>query len=166
MKIFIEDESIIHLVNTYSNTLFRVAYQSVRVVADAEDIVQDVLMSALNHFPFDSEEHLKAWLIRATINKSKNILNSASHKKNVQLDDKHFLIPAPVDEKGEYPKLISAIEKLPPTDRHLVYLFYYEECSVKEIAAIFKKSENSIFIKLTRVRAKLKKYLEDSNYNE
>ena len=66
MKIEIEE-----LVNTYSKMVLQIAYQNCFIKSNAEDIVQEVLIKAWKNIKkFKTEEHLKSWLIRVTINSS------------------------------------------------------------------------------------------------
>ena len=131
MKSFVDDESIKRLVGTYSDMVFRIAYQGVRVREDAKDIVQEVFISLLKRFPFESEEHMRAWLIRVTVNKAKNCLKSAQRKKTLPLAEEHYLIAD--KQQKDYLVLLREIDKLPPEDRQIIYLFYFEECTANFI---------------------------------
>ena len=71
-----------HLIEKHSNMVYRLAYARVKNKADAEDLVQEVFTRCLkSKTKFNSDEHCKAWLIRTTVNCSKNLLNSAWFKK-------------------------------------------------------------------------------------
>lgn len=152
------DSNISHInniVNTYGDMLYRVAYQYTRNRSEAEDITQDVFVAMLKKMPFKSEEHLKAWLIRVAINKSINYLKS-SRKKVLSLDE-NIDVEAKHSETDE----IEELQELPEFDRSVIYLYYYEGYSIKEIAKITGKSANSINIRLFRAREKLKTLLEE-----
>ena len=57
-------------VQRYSDTVYRTAVHNCRCTADAEDVVQDVFEKLLHYNGiFESEEHLKAWLLRVAINR-------------------------------------------------------------------------------------------------
>ena len=59
-------------VANYSKSIARAAFTYLENTADAEDITQEVFLALLEKQPhFESEEHLKAWLLRVAINKSK-----------------------------------------------------------------------------------------------
>jgi len=118
--------------------------------------MQEVFLSLLKPPTFNDEEHLKAWIIRAAINKCKNLLKS--HKRSVPLDEVYNRVGAePIKE--EHIDLVAALRKLHEFDREILYLHYYEGYSAKEIAKIFGKSENAVFIRLNRARNELKKLL-------
>ena len=147
--------NINYIVNAYGDMLFRVAYQYTRNRSEAEDVTQDVFVAMLKKMPFKSEEHLKAWLIRVAINKSINYLKS-SRKKVLSLDE-NIDVEAKHSETDE----IEELQELPEFDRSVIYLYYYEGYSIKEIAKITGKSANSINIRLFRAREKLKTLLEE-----
>lgn len=63
------DETVVNALKTYGNTILRLSYSYLHNLSDAEDIVQDTLLSLINNEPvFSSPEHEKAWLMRVTIN--------------------------------------------------------------------------------------------------
>lgn len=57
----------------YTDTVYRLAVHNTPTRADAEDAVQEVFEKLLlSKQDFADDEHLKAWLIRVTINLCKN----------------------------------------------------------------------------------------------
>jgi DNA-directed RNA polymerase specialized sigma24 family protein len=46
----------------------------------------DVFLSFIKQPAFNNEEYLKAWIIRATINKSKHLLKAIKKRKRMALD--------------------------------------------------------------------------------
>ena len=68
-------------VQRYSDTVFRAAMHNCSCTADAEDVVQDVFEKLLCYNGrFESEEHLKAWLLRVTINRCHDLTHDARQK--------------------------------------------------------------------------------------
>ena len=68
-------EQIQNAAVAYSDNLARLAFTYVKSVEEAEDVVQDVFLSYLKTKPsFESGDHERAWLIRATINRAKDVL--------------------------------------------------------------------------------------------
>ena len=108
-------------VQRYSDTAFRAAMHNCSCTADAEDVVQDVFEKLLNYDGrFESEEHLKAWLLRVAINRCRD-LTRAARQKDTELDEN---IPAP--ESGNDGSVLDAVRTLPENYRNAVYLHYYE----------------------------------------
>ena len=103
---------------------------------------------------FSSVEHIKRWLIRVVINKSKNHLKSAA-RKTLPLDE------TAVSFSPQEREVISELDKLGPTDRNIIYLHYYEGYSLKEIGKILRLTQNAVYIRVTRVRKKLKNLMEE-----
>ena len=71
-------------VQRYSDAVYRAAVHNCRCTADAEDVVQDVFEKLLHYEGcFESEEHLKAWLLRVAINRCRD-LTRAAHQKDTE----------------------------------------------------------------------------------
>ena len=118
-------------IGRYSGTLLRVAFAYVKNTADAEDIVQDVFLTLFANPPeFADEEHEKAWLIRCTINRSKNVMKSAWLRKRAPLEEAFGILAQ--EDRG----LLSAVLALPENYRAAIHLHYYENYSIQEIAVI------------------------------
>ena len=148
------------------DTLLRIAVQRTGSRAEAEDIVQDTFLQLLrSEHTFDNDEHLKAFLIRAVINRCKDFLKSARHTRSIELSEaaENILPAAPPPDPGES-EVLAAVRKLRPAYRDVIYLFYYEEYSVREIAQMLGKRENTISAWLHRARNQLKEVLEHEIY--
>lgn len=144
------------VVDAYSDMIFRIAYQNLFSVEDAQDVVQDVFLKLLKQKEncFHDEEHLKAWLIKVTINQCLDYKKSFFRKNTVALDN--FEIPYEQEER----QLLEELSRLPKEERNVLYLHYYEGYTIKEIAGILGKKQNTVNSKLTRGRSKLKQILE------
>ena len=142
-------------VQRYSDTVYRTAVHNCRCTADAEDVVQDVFEKLLHYNGiFESEEHLKAWLLRVTINCTKDLFLSSWFRKTEGFDesiDKHMSF-----EHEEKSDLYYALMKLPQKYRTVIHLHYYEGYSVREIAKIMKSTEGTVKSQLHRGREMLK----------
>lgn len=143
----------------YGKTVYRLAYSQTRSKADAEDIYQDVFLRYFQKRPrFESEEHRKAWLLRVTLNRARSMFASAWFRKTVPLEEcVRFAEP-------EEQKLDEALRQLQPKDRTLLHLFYYEQLSTKEMAAILGRKESTIRTQLTRTRRKLAEIVKGEAY--
>jgi len=144
------------VVRQYSDTLIRVAYQSTKTLADAEDIVQEVFIKLMKYKgDFKSQDHLKAWLIKVTYHRCKDLFRSSWFKRvHVTKDLPEIFAP----EDQEVLEEIFLLDKL---DRTLVYLYYYEGYKIHEIATMLGKKENTLSSRLQRARKKLKVLIEE-----
>lgn len=141
----------------HGQRVYALAFARTRSAFDAEDIYQEVFLRLLTcDTPFESEEHLKAWLIRVTHNLSCNLLRSAWRRLTVTLPPEQP-VPAPAPE---CPQLHGALEKLSPRCREIIHLFYYEDMDVKDIGEILGMRPSAVRAQLTRGRQKLKAQLE------
>jgi len=117
-------------VQKYSDAVYRAAIHNSRCTADAEDVVQDVYEKLLHYNgTFESEEHLKAWLLRVAINRCRD-LTRAAHQKDTELDEN---LPAP--DAFEDGSVLDAVRALPENYRNAIYLHYYEGYTAAELFA-------------------------------
>jgi RNA polymerase sigma-70 factor (ECF subfamily) len=159
--VFGTDEYIAQTVGKYSETLLRLCFTYVKNTSDAEDLTQDVFLSLLKRdIPFESEEHEKAWLLRLAINKCKNHLKSGWVRHNTALDDNRIEAENIPDEHftGEN-SVLEAVMALPEKYRTPIHLFYYNDMTIKEIAAAIGKKEATVGTLLARGRKLLKETL-------
>lgn len=150
------DSSFKHaMVEKYFDTVYRLALARLQETHRADDIVQDVFLKYIkSDKAFESEEHIKAWLIRVTINCTKSFFTSSWHKKTVPLTEElTFEIPEQED-------IYFAVSKLPTKYRTVIHLFYYEDLSVKEISRYLGAKETTVKSQLHRGREMLRKILE------
>lgn len=154
---YMDDQNAERLVNTYADTILRIGYMYLKQTSDAEDICQEVFLKLLSHeFQFQSPSHEKAWIIRATINACKDRLRTSFWRNAVGLDSAIDL-PAPEPPDSE---LLELVMTLPKNQRISIYLYYYEGYSVKEIANMMGKRENTVSAYLSRGRLRLRRMLE------
>ena len=157
---YLNERTIVEIVETYSDMLLRIAINRVRSMTEAEDIVQAVYLRLMTRQPrFKSPEHERAWLIRTAINLCLDYHKSASRRTSVPLNDD--IAAAQPEENAE---VLEAVWRLPERDRYIVYLYYYEELPVKEIAALLDEQTGTITSRLSRARKKLKLLLKGDGY--
>lgn len=138
----------------YIDTVYRLAFARTKSRECAEDVTQDVFLKLIqSKKQFEHEEHLKAWLLRVTINHTKDLLMSSWFRRTDALDEN---IPAADDEKSE---LYEAVMQLPVKYRTVIHLHYYEGYSIDEIAEIIKVRQGTVKAQLHRGREMLKKNL-------
>ena len=76
------------LIERYQKHLYAIAFNICRNQQDAEDVVQDTFIQYHTYKKeFDTEEHIRAWLIRVAINKAKNITRSFWHRNKCNLEE-------------------------------------------------------------------------------
>ncbi|SFW38047.1 RNA polymerase sigma factor [Ruminococcus flavefaciens] len=155
------ENTALYAFKKYGNTVLRAAFAFSGSYAEAEDIVQDVFLSLhTNPQNFNSDEHLKAWLLRAAINKCKNFRRSFRFSRTCSIDDlEHSEVICEMDTESR--ELRQQIAALPKKYAEVIFLHYYEGYSIKEIASMLNKNENTVGSLLRRGREKLKAELEE-----
>lgn len=103
------------------------------------------------------EEHLKAWLIRVTLNCCKKQFDSAWRRKTVSMEEQK---EAGYEEEYEENVIYKEVQNLPEKYRTVIHLFYFEEYSVKEIGEITGQKESAVKTQLSRARGILKEKLK------
>lgn len=143
---------------TYADMVYRIAYRYVKNSIDTDDVFSDVFLAYFKkERTFESEEHRKAWLIRVTINCAKDFL---AQRAQLQQLHEETLPDQSARDIDTYMDLHEAIEQLRPEYREIIKLYYLDDLSVKEIAQILNKNENTIKTHLFRARETLKSVLE------
>lgn len=75
-------------VRTYTDMVYRLACLNTNNKETAEDVFQTVFLKLVSHQEsIISEEHLKAWLIRVTINQCKSVATTAWNRKRASCED-------------------------------------------------------------------------------
>lgn len=162
MNYYISRENLSDILELYADMVMRIAYQNVKNIADAEDICQDVFLKMLElDKSFESEEHIKAFIIRVTINKCKDYYRSSWFKRRVSMKEGGVISDGRVFEKEGKESILESVMELPLNYRNVIYLYYFEGYSVKEIGEILKKKEGTIKTWLGRGREKLKTIIRE-----
>lgn len=159
------DENIaLYAFNKYGDTVLRAAFACCGSYAEAEDITQDVFLG-LHAKPqsFNDDQHLKAWLLRVTVNRCKNYRKSFRASRTSPIDDvseKELSYDFSPKERD----IAEQISKLPEKYSSVIFLYYYEGYNTREIGEMLGKSENTVSSLLQRGRKKLKLELEKEGY--
>lgn len=146
------------IIDQYKDLVYRTALAVVGNAADAEDIMQDVFFKYFQVHPqLENEQHEKAWFLRVTVNAGKTLLRSCWNRKRAASAD---LSRIPAEPEGaEHSPVLEAVLSLPDKYRIAIYLYYYEEYSIREIARLTEQSETAVAQQLSRGRKKLQKQL-------
>lgn len=145
----------------YYALIFRLAFTELKSKTDAEDIVQELFFRILRYQPeFENREHEKAWMIRTTINLCRDALKNKWNSSTVGMDFIRETEVSCFQVPGiETDDTLLAVLKLNERYRQPLYLFYYEDYSIKEIAKLLHLPENTVKTNLKRGREKLKSLL-------
>lgn len=141
----------------YGDRVFTAAFQICGNKADADDVVQDTFVKYYTlDREYESEAHLKAWLLRVAINRAKDIAGSFWRRNTVSWEEymEELDFAAPEDSR-----LFQAVMGLPRKYRVPIHLYYLEEYSVEEIAKLLRCRPGTVKSQLSRGRKLLKSML-------
>lgn len=157
------------IMHEYGDELLRTCYLYLKDYQLAEDAVQETFIKAMKSY--DSFEHRsseKTWLMRIAINCCKNVMRTRWFRSRQNNLENHMnrISDDPMDDFLEKNSVSAAIMALNADDRQIIVLYYYQELSVKEIAIVIGKSENTTIQRLNRARGKMKKILTEAGYDK
>ena len=141
----------------HGNTVYRLALCRMQSVPDAEDVYQDVFLSLFRQPEGVWEsEHLKAWLIRTTLNRCADLHRFRLRRNILSLEEIPELAGAADESRVE---VWEAVARLPEKLRIPVHLYYGEGYSTEEIAAMTGVPAATVRTRLHRAREKLRNLL-------
>lgn len=127
-------------------------------VADAQDAVQNIFMKLLEkRIHFRDEQHEMAWFYMVARNHCKDMLRSGWRKKRVDMEVLPE-IPARREVPMHDPLVGQAIQTLSVKQKEVLYLYYYEEYSIREISRMLNRKESTIQTQLAAGRKKIRDY--------
>ena len=151
------EQELSNAMNTYGDTVYRLALCRLQNAADAEDVYQDVFLRLLEQRAiYWDEEHLKAWLIRTALNRCADLGRLRQRRGTPSLEEVPDMA-RPVDQEAA--ELWDAVGRLPEKLRTAVHLFYGEGYESGEIGALLGIPAATVRSRLRRARAELKDLL-------
>ncbi|MBU0904176.1 MAG: sigma-70 family RNA polymerase sigma factor [Firmicutes bacterium] len=157
------------LMNTYGQDILRLVYSYVNDKAMAEDLTQEIFVKCYKSLhTYKGNANIKTWLWRIAINHCKDYLKSwhnkyviVSENESTNTNTNKEMIEQLVIQKEDDHQLVIAIMNLPIKYREVLYLFYYENLSLKELSVLIGKNENTVKTRLRRAKELLKERLEE-----
>ena len=131
------------LYNRQVNRVYRLALVMLGSQSDAEDMVQTVFLKVWEKkISFRDTDHETAWILTVTKNQCKDVLKSYERKHCSTLEEMPELGIAFENHMENVVWL--ALESLEPKYRILLYLYYYEGYSIRELTGILKRKESTL----------------------
>ena len=155
----------------YGNEVFAQVARMLPATEDAEEVYQDVFVKVFKNIEkYDAEKSsLRTWISRIAYNEAITWLR---HKRQavIYFEDREGraeqLSDAEVEETLGHPNsetvqlIRAALKHLPPEERAIITMFYYEEMSLKEIAYVTESIPTTVASKLSRTRKKICKIIK------
>lgn len=159
-----DERQLEQLMDEQADYLLKVAYVYTKNWAYAEEVVQDVFVKFYNRADqFEARAKVRTYLVKMTVNQAHDYLRSWRYKKELLLDGLHIkrsdVSPSTEQEfqatLGES-ELISKMIALPVQAREILYLYYFEDFTIREISELLKTTEGNVRTRLSRARTRLK----------
>ena len=155
----------------YGNDVFAQVTRMLPAVEDAEEVYQDVFVKVFRNIKMydESKASFRTWISRIAYNEAVTWLR---HKRQavIYFEDREGsaekLSDMEVEEVLGHPNeetvqlIRAALKHLPPDERAIVTMFYYEEMSLKEIAFVTESIPTTVASKLSRTRKKICKIIK------
>ncbi|MDN3018348.1 sigma-70 family RNA polymerase sigma factor [Paenibacillus sp. BSR1-1] len=156
------------IMNRYGQEVLKLVFSYVNNRAIAEDLTQDIFVKCYQSLhTYSGKAKLRTWLWRIAINHCKDFLKSWYNKNVVITEEEPInnttqkeLVEQTIIQKEEDDQLITAIMTLSIKYREAIYLYYYEELPIKEIAQLTEVGDNTVKTRLRRAKELLKVQLE------
>jgi len=156
-----QPEDTERLYRQYADMIYRIAFVRTLNASDAEDVLQEVFCRYIRSCPaFEDDGHCRAWFIRAAVNCSNTLVTSAWKRRTVLGEDAGAEddLTRRMERDTE---VYHAVMQLPRSQRTAVHLYYYEDCSVSQIASLTGTTQSAVKSRLFRAREELRRLLKE-----
>lgn len=153
-----------YLIDAYKNMVFTLALKMTKNREEAEEICQDTFIKAYQNLSkFQGDSKFSTWLYSIAYNASLDaIKKNKKHNNTLEINEINYHKIASFDsalqqlEQKERAKIMdNCLLKLPEDERSIIWMFYYDELSLKEICEVTLLSETNLKVKLHRARKRL-----------
>jgi RNA polymerase sigma-70 factor (ECF subfamily) len=161
-----------NVISDYLPSFHRRAYRYLGNVADAEDAIQDALLSACKHMDqFKGEARMSTWLTAIVINSARMQLRRRPRQIHVSLDEhseqESYALSELLPDHSPSPEeqcrrsdlaenVVELMAQLSPTLRKAFQLYHFEGMNIREVADTLGVAEGTVKARIARARAKLK----------
>ena len=150
-----------YFVRQYSQQVLDFTSHMVTDIADAEEVAQDAFVKAFRSLDsFAGQSSFLTWVCRIAYHESLNHLKckrlywtSIDELPLSQDDIEEEELTSGREERIAL--MEEALDDLPPDERMLIHLYYYEDRPLREIAFIMDAESNTLGVRLHRIRKKL-----------
>lgn len=163
-----KEEILIRLVNQYQGMLLRMCYVYLKDMEQAKDAAQETFLKVYNALPgFRGQCSEKSWLMHIAINTCRDMRRSAWFRhmdRRITPEDLPLSAMMPADEEDL--DVMCHIMRLPPKQKEVILLYYWQDMNVTEIAQSLGIAQSSVSNRLKRARDFIRKELERRDSHE
>lgn len=152
------EQELIRLMDTYGGMLLSLCRMMLHDFHRAQDAVQETFIKAYRHIgQLERVNSEKAWLIRIAVNTCHDMMRTAWFRHVARAVDLADLpeIPAP-PVQGEDSGILDEVCRLPPKEREVLLLHYWQNLDAEEISAALHVNRATVYRRLERARQRLK----------
>ncbi|WP_421385371.1 sigma-70 family RNA polymerase sigma factor [Bacillus salacetis] len=163
----VNEMTIDEVIDQYGAEVWRLVFSYVRDEQLADDLTQEIFIKVFHKLDtFAGQSSLLTWIWRIAANHCKDYLKSWYKRKVFTRDESTFnymvsstSVEKEIIQSEEDRELETAVMNLPLKYREIIYLYYYEELPIKEIAQLLNVKENTVKTRLRRAKQLIKKRL-------
>ena len=153
------DKEFLEMYERNIKRVYQICFMHMKSKFDAEDATQAIFLKFIQSPKiFEDIEHEKAWFIVITQNHCRDLLRHWWHSHVISLNELPEIYSD--NKKSDYSDLVSELLSLPAKYKMVLYLYYFEGYSVRDISVLLKRNESTIRTQLSKGRERLKINLE------
>lgn len=152
----------IELYDTHADAIFRFCYFKTGNRETAKDLTQDTFIKAFNYLEKGEVQNQKNFIYTVAKNVVIDFWRKNKSIPESQLPEGLFESMAAEDNtevSDDYATFLSLLDKLSESDREVILLRYVEDMSSKDMAQLLGERENTILVRISRAKEKLKDLL-------
>jgi RNA polymerase sigma factor (sigma-70 family) len=152
------------MMDAYQERLYRLIFRMTGRHEDTDDLLQEIFVKAWIHLDrFGGHSTLYTWLYRIAINETLRFLERRARHRTLGLDEVPGIVGT--ESESDFPLLSentwrSAMALLPPRQRLVFGLRYYEEMDYRQMAQLLELTEGSLKASFHHAVKKIRQYLE------
>lgn len=152
------------LVHRHKDRIYRLVYRMLNGVSDVDDVAQEIFLKVYSRIrSFQCRSSFSTWLTRIALNQCINYLRSQRRFRFLLVENQRRSLIEPqkaIERNEKFEKVYQTINSLPPKQKAVVILHYFEEHSCEEVADILNCSVGTVKSRLFHARKAIKKHLE------
>lgn len=157
------------IMTEYGQNILNLVYSYVKNKVATEDLTQEIFVKCYRSLhTFEHQSKIKTWLCKIAINHCKDYLKSWHFQRVQSFDPNDMPVTASKNDtenevvrKDEQQEVVAALLQLPLKYREVIYLYYFEDLSLKEMEQLTKIKLNTIKTRMRKAKELLKNVLED-----
>ena len=150
------DRALERLLDEYRHKVFRMAVAMLRDAGRAEDVTQDIFVKLWRALPiYDGRASVGTWLYTIARNTCLSAIRAEGYRRTAALEDVGGAEPAVSSPAPLAISVEQCLSRLPDVQRQVVTLFYMQERSVSDLAAMLDLPAGTVKSHLHRARRAL-----------